>query len=168
VVVELTDLDATITLVAGLAIVVGICGVIVPLLPGLVLCWAGVLVWAIFAEGGWGKWVVFAAATILALAGAVIKYTWPGRNLKRTGVPNRSLFLGGVLALVGFFVIPVVGLVIGFVLGIMLAERVRLNDNRAAWTSTKHALKAAGLSMLIELAAALGIAAVWVAGLAAV
>jgi len=163
--VELTDFNATITLVAGLAIVVGVCGVIVPILPGLLLCWAGVLLWAIFAEGGVGKWVVFGIATLLALGGTVIKYAWPGRNLKRTGVPNRSLFLGGLLAIVGFFVIPVVGLVIGFVLGILLAERVRLNDNRAAWTSTKHALKAAGLSMLIELGAALAIAATWVAGL---
>ncbi|HZN76810.1 MAG TPA: DUF456 domain-containing protein [Micromonosporaceae bacterium] len=162
---ELTDFNATITLVAGLAIVVGVCGVIVPILPGLLLCWAGVLLWAIFAEGGVGKWVVFGIATLLALGGTVIKYAWPGRNLKRTGVPNRSLFLGGLLAIVGFFVIPVVGLVIGFVLGILLAERVRLNDNRAAWTSTKHALKAAGLSMLIELGAALAIAATWVAGL---
>ena len=162
---ELTDFNATITLVAGLAIVVGVCGVIVPILPGLLLCWAGVLLWAVFAEGGVGKWVVFGIATLLALGGTVIKYAWPGRNLKRTGVPNRSLFLGGLLAIVGFFVIPVVGLVIGFVLGILLAERVRLNDNRAAWTSTKHALKAAGLSMLIELGAALAIAATWVAGL---
>ena len=165
---ELTNIDETITLVAGLAIVVGICGVIVPILPGLLLCWAGVLLWAIFADGGWGKWVVFAAATGIALAGVLVKYLWPGRNLKRSGVPNRSLIIGGLLAIVGFFVIPVVGLVIGFVLGIMLAERVRLNDNARAWQSTKHALKAAGLAMLIELAAALSIAAVWVAGLVAV
>lgn len=36
---------------------------------------------------------------------------------------------------------------------------------RQAWPSTVHALKAVGLSTLIELTAALGIAAVWVIGL---
>ena len=57
------------------------------------------------------------------------------------------------------------GLVIGFVLGVWVAERARLGDFGKAWPSTKHALKAAGLAMLIELATALSIAGVWVLGL---
>lgn len=161
---ELTDTNATVTLVCALAIIAGILGVIVPVLPGLVLCWLGVLVWAIFADGGWGKWLVLALVTVIALGGTIAKYAWPGRNLKRTGVPNLSLFAGGVLGLVGFFVVPVIGLVLGFVLGIWLAEWARLRQSRPAWTSTKHALKAAGLSMLIELAAGLSIAFVWLVG----
>jgi hypothetical protein len=166
--VELTDTDGLITLLCGVALIVGILGVIVPVLPGLILCWAGVLAWALFADRGAGKWVVLAIATVIALGGAVVKYAWPGRNLKRTGVPNGSLVVGGLLGLVGFFVIPVVGLIVGFVLGVWLAERVRLGDSRLAWPSTKHALKAAGLAMLIELAAGLGVAFVWLVGLATV
>ncbi len=163
---DVTDTDSLVTFLCGLAIVVGIAGIIVPALPGLVVCWLGVLVWAIFADRGWGKWVVFAIVTGLALAGIVIKYAWPGRNLKRTGVPNSSLIAGGLLGLVGFFVLPVVGLVVGFVLGVWLAERLRLGESRLAWPSTRAALKAAGLAMLIELGAGLGIALVWVIGLA--
>lgn len=163
---DLSDTDGLVTLLCGLALAVGILGVIVPVLPGLVLCWAGVLAWALFADRGWGKWVVLALATLIALVGVVVKYAWPGRNLKRTGVPNRSLFIGGVFGLVGFFVIPVVGLILGFVLGIWVAERIRLGDSRLAWPSTTHALRAAGLAMLIELGAGLGIAFVWLAGLA--
>ncbi len=162
---DLTDANATATLLGGIAIVLGILGVIVPVLPGLLLCWAGVLVWAIFSDAGAGKWVIVAIATVLAGAGTVIKYTWPGRNLKRTGVPNRTLLAGGLLGLVGFFVIPIVGLVIGFILGVWLAETARLGDSRRAWPSTKEALKAAGLSTLIELGAALAIAFIWVVGL---
>ena len=160
---ELTNIDETITLVAGLAIVVGICGVIVPILPGLLLCWAGVLLWAIFADGGWGKWVVFAAASGIALAGVLVKYLWPGRNLKRSGVPNRSLIIGGLLAIVGFFVIPVVGMFVGFPLGVYLSERQRLGAHANAWTSTKHALRATGLSIMIEFVGASLAAAVWLA-----
>jgi uncharacterized protein len=162
---DLTDSDGAITLLCGLAILIGVVGVIVPVLPGLVLCWAGVLGWALLVDAGWGKWLVLAVATAVALTGTVAKYAWPGRNLKRTGVPNRSLFAGGALGAVGFFVIPVVGLFIGFVLGLWLAERIRLGGFQLAWPSTKQALKAAGLSMLIELAAALAIATTWVVGL---
>lgn len=164
--VDLSDSQSSITLICGLAIVVGILGVVVPMLPGLLLCWLGVLAWAVLAADGWGRWVVLAVATLLAGAGTLVKYLWPGRNLKRGGVPTLSLLAGGVLGLIGFFVIPVVGLVIGFVLGLWLAERMRLGDSRRAWPSTKHALKAVGLSMLIELAAALGVAATWLLGLA--
>jgi uncharacterized protein YqgC (DUF456 family) len=158
--------EELLAVLCGAAILIGILGVIVPILPGLILCWAGVLAWAIFSDRGWGKWLVFAIVTLIALLGTVIKYAWPGRNLKRNGVPNLTLFFGGVLAIVGFFVVPVVGIVLGFLLGVYLAERVRLHSHAQAWPSTKHALKAAGLSMLIELAAALLIAGVWGAGLA--
>jgi uncharacterized protein YqgC (DUF456 family) len=163
--VDLTDSGSTVTVVAVVALVVGLIGIIVPVLPGLVLCWAGVLLWALLGDAGWGRWVVLAFATLFAAGGMVIKYVLPGRNLKRAGVPNLSLFAGGLLGLVGFFVVPVVGLVLGFILGVWLAEQIRLKDAGAAWRSTKHALKATGLSMLIELAAGLLVAGTFVIGL---
>lgn len=162
---ELTDTAQLATVLAGVAIGLGVLGVIVPVLPGLLLCWVGVLAWAVFGGAGPGRWLVLALATVLALAGSVVKYVWAGRNLRRAGIPNRTLLIGGLGALVGFFVIPVVGLVIGFILGVWLAERLRLGDSRLAWPATWQAVRAAGLAMLIELTAALGIAAVWVAGL---
>jgi len=163
--VDLTDTQATVTFVAGLAIVVGVIGVVFPGVPGLILCWAGVLVWAVFGDGGWAKWLILAAVTGVTALGLVVKWLWPARNLRRIGVPNRSLVVGAVLGLVGFFVIPVVGLIGGFVLGIWLAERARLGDGRPAWSSTIEALKAAGLALLVELSAGLGVAVLWLLGL---
>jgi hypothetical protein len=86
--------------------------------------------------------------------------------LKAAGVPNSALLAGGVLGLIGFFVVPVVGLILGFVLGVWLVERARVGAAQA-WPSTKRALAAAGLSMLIEFTAALGVAVVWVFGVLA-
>jgi uncharacterized protein YqgC (DUF456 family) len=76
------------------------------------------------------------------------------------------LVAGGVLGIIGFFVIPVVGLVIGFVLGVYLAELATRRDQKAAWTSTVHALKGVALSVGVELAGALLATAAWVAGVA--
>ncbi|MBM7075784.1 DUF456 domain-containing protein [Micromonospora humida] len=162
---SLTDGGAAVSVVAAIAIVAGLAGVVVPGLPALPLCWGGVLLWALFGGAGPGRWAVLAAATVVAAGGAVIKYAWPARNLKRTGVPTSSLLVGGLLGLVGFFVIPVIGLVIGFVGGVWGAERLRLGSNQLAWPATVQALKAAGLSMLVEFLAGLAIAALWVAGL---
>jgi uncharacterized protein YqgC (DUF456 family) len=158
---DLSDTGSTVAVITAIALVLGVLGVLVPVLPGLVLCWLAVLFWAIFGDAGGGRWVILALATIVAAAGTVIKYLWPGKRLKSTGVPTASLVAGGVLGLIGFFVVPVVGLVLGFVLGVWLAERARLGPGRA-WPSTKSALAAVGLSLLVELAAALGIATVWV------
>jgi uncharacterized protein YqgC (DUF456 family) len=166
--VDLGDSASSITFVCAVAMVVGVLGVIIPMVPGVILCWTAIVVWAVFGDvESAGRWAIVAVATLVAMLGLVSKYAWPGRNLKRSGVPNLTLLAGGALGLVGFFVIPIVGLPIGFILGVWLAEWRRVGDSRAAWPSTKSALMAAGLSMLIELATALVIAATWVIGLAA-
>jgi uncharacterized protein YqgC (DUF456 family) len=161
---DLNDTDTLVTWLAGLAILIGVLGVLIPVIPGLVLCWLGVVLWALLGDAGAERWLVLALATVIALAGTVVKYLWPGKRLKDTGVPTSSMLAGGVLGLIGFFVVPVVGLVLGFVLGIWLAERLRLGPGQA-WPSTRGALGAVGLSLLVEFAAALGVAVVWVFGL---
>jgi len=120
------------------------------------------LVWTIY-EGGGTAWAVFAVAAIVIGLGVVVKYAVPGRRLKEVGIPGSTMALGAVLGVVGFFVIPVVGLPLGFVLGVYLAELSRVGGS-AAWPATIHALKAVGLSMLIEFTASLLAAAVWVTG----
>ncbi|QNN53009.1 DUF456 domain-containing protein [Nocardioides mesophilus] len=150
----------------GLAIAVGIVGIVVPVLPGSLLVLAAILVWAL-ETGSASGWTVFAVATTLLAAGAVVKYAVPGRRLKTAGVPNRTLWFGAALGVVGFFVIPVVGLFVGFLAGVYLAEHQRLGAS-LAWPSTKHALRAVGLSLLIEMAAALLAALVWFVGALAV
>ena len=149
-------------LLVGLAVLIGVVGVVVPVLPGSLLVLGAVLVWAL-QDGSGTAWAVFSVVTVLLATGAIVKYAVPGRRLQAAGVPNSTLFLGAALGFVGFFVIPVVGLVIGFVGGVYLAEMRRVG-REAAWPSTRHALLAAGLSILIELAAAMLAAGTWVVG----
>jgi len=146
----------------ALAIAVGLVGIVVPVLPGSVLVLGAVLVWA-WATGGTTAWLVFGVAAAVLVVGGVVKYLLPNRRLKDAGVPASTQWIGAALGVVGFFVIPVVGLFVGFVIGVYLAEYRRLGG-RAAWPSTKHALKAVGLSILIELAAAFVATCVWVTG----
>lgn len=148
--------------VVALVILVGLVGVVVPVLPGSILIVGAVLVWAVDLGGG-TAWSTFAVAAGLVVAGAVVKYVVPGRRLKEAGVPTTTVVVGGLVGIVGFFVIPVVGLVVGFVIGVYLCELRRLGSTQA-WPATVHALKAVGLSMLIELAAALLATAAWVVG----
>lgn len=149
----------------AVAIAMGLMGVVVPILPGAVLVVGAIGVWAALTGGG-TAWAVFAVAVTLVAAGQVVKYLLPGRQLKASGVPNATLLAGFVLGVVGFFVIPVVGLFVGFVVGVYLAE-VRRLGTQAAWPSTVAALRAAGLSILIELLFTFLATLAWVAGLVA-
>lgn len=144
----------------GLAILVGLAGIVVPILPGTILIFAAIAVWA-FVTGGSVAWTTFAVATLLLVASGVVKYTWPGRRMRDAGIPTRSLIVGGLVGIVGFFVIPVVGLFVGFVAGTYVAELIRIRSG--AWQSTVHATKAAGLSILVELFGALVASGVWLA-----
>jgi uncharacterized protein YqgC (DUF456 family) len=148
------------TAVAGLLIIVGLAGVVVPVIPGLLFVWAGVLVWFV-DDRTTSRMLVLIAVTLVLILGSVIKYLVPGRRLREQGVPWGTLALGGVLGIVGFFVIPVLGLFLGFVLGVYLAEQYRLRDSTTAWRSTRAALVAVGFSMLIELATGLLATAIW-------
>jgi uncharacterized protein YqgC (DUF456 family) len=149
----------------AIAVAVGLVGVVVPVVPGALLVWAAILVWGI-GVGTAAGWAVVATATVLIAGGQIVKYTIPSKRLQASGIPRRSLVLGGLVGIVGFFVIPVVGLLIGFVVGVYASELQRVGA-RAAWPSTKAALRAVGVSMLVELASALLATAVWIVGVAA-
>jgi uncharacterized protein YqgC (DUF456 family) len=148
----------------GLGVVVGLAGVVVQVLPGAFLVGGAVLAWGLIVRGTAG-WTVAAVALGVTAAGQVVKYLVAGRYLQRGGVPNSTMLWGGAAGVVGFFVVPVVGVFLGFPLGVYVAERVRLREHGAAWASTWRAMKASGLTILIELAAALIVAAAWVVAL---
>jgi uncharacterized protein YqgC (DUF456 family) len=151
---------STATVLAAVLIVVGLAGVVLPLLPGPVLIWAGIAYWA-YDLGEASGWVVLAISTAILALGLVAKYLLPGRRLREAGVPWITLAFGGLLGVIGFFVIPVIGLPIGFIVGVYLAEFVRLGSAGQAWPSTKRAVAAVGLSMLIEFGSGLLAAGVW-------
>lgn len=147
-------------LIVGLVIAAGLVGVVVQVLPGSVLIVGAIAVWAV-ATGGGLAWAVLAFAVVVLGGAAVGKYLLAGRHLRRSDVPNSTLVWGGVAGVVGFFVVPVVGLVLGFVLGVYLAEYARRRDAAAARPATVAALKATGITILVELAGALLAAGSW-------
>ena len=150
-------------ILVALAIAVGIVGIIVPLLPGILLVYAAILIWAVVVHNVAG-WVTLGVVTVLIGATTLIKYMWPMKRMRAADVGTKTLLAGAVLGIIGFFVIPVVGLIIGFVLGVYLAELASRHDQRMAWTSTKHALKGVALSVGVELTGALLATVAWAFG----
>lgn len=147
----------------ALAIAVGLAGILVPLLPGTLLVWAAIAVWS-YVVGTTASWVVLGIVTAILGAGVLVKYLWPAKRMRAADVSGATMLVGAVAAVIGFFVIPLAGLIVGFVAGVYLAELVRRRDQRRAWAATVHAVKGVALSVGVELAAALLATGVWVAG----
>ncbi|MFI2755171.1 DUF456 domain-containing protein [Cellulomonas sp. P22] len=153
-------------LVVALVVAAGLFGVVVQVLPGSLLVLGAVGVWALLT-GGAVAWTAFAVGAVAIAAAAVGKYLVAGRRLTRAGVPGSTLAWGGLVGVVGFFVVPVVGLPLGFVGGVYATQRVRGEGHGPAWSATLVALRATGLTILVELAGALVATAAWVAAVLA-
>lgn len=156
--------ETIVTVVCGLAIAVGVAGTIIPVLPGSILVAASLLAWALWGGAGATGWVVFGIGLILLVAGMASSAILTGRKLKQHGIPNRSVLVGIALAVVGMFAIPVVGLFVGFAVGLLLSELLRTRAFRTAVTSSLAALKATGMGILAEFGLACLAASTWAIG----
>lgn len=135
----------------AVAVLLGIVGTVVPLMPGPVLVGGAAVAYALWAQQT--PITVAAAIAVVVLAvGFALKYAVPARKVGGK-VETLPLVVGAILGLIGFFVVPVVGLILGFILGVFLTELFRKRSFAEAVPATKSALYAAGLSVLIDLAA---------------
>lgn len=150
----------------AVALIVAVVGSVLPILPGALLAWIAIAVWAAL-EGTFAAWTVLVVATMLLAAGQVLKYLIPGRSLRQADVPGVVIAAGAVTGLVGFFVVPVIGLPLGFVLGVWVATVWRRRGVDGSWTDTWTAIKSAGVSVLIETTSVILAAGVWGAGVVA-
>lgn len=156
--------ELIVTILCGLAIAVGVAGVIVPVLPGSILIGVSLLAWAIWGGAGTLGWVVFGIGIVFVISGMAASAVLTGRKLKQHGIPNRSVLIGVVLGIVGVFVIPVVGLFVGFAAGLLVSEVLRTRNFGTALRSSGAALKATGIGILVELGLACAAASTWVIG----
>jgi uncharacterized protein len=146
--------------VLAVVMLVGLVGVVVPVLPGLLLIAAAGLAWAL-ADPSPLRWAVALALATIAAAATVAAAVVPARRASAAGAPRAALAAGAAGMVVGFFLIPVVGALIGFPAGIFVAETVRLRDARAARATTAATLRGVGTGIAIQLTAGVAMIGVW-------
>lgn len=152
---------SAVVLLTGLVIAVGVAGTVLPILPGLWLIWGACLVYGLLDGFGIAGWVAMGLITLVAFAGTAAGIVVPQRSAASVGLSVRGQLVALVFAVVGFFAIPVVGAVIGFVAGVFIVAYARSRDLRTAGTSTWASLKSFGLVAVLQFAAGLLMALVW-------
>jgi hypothetical protein len=144
----------------ALVMLAGLVGVIVPVFPGLILVIGAALIWAV-DRGGAGAWAVAGLMAIIGTAGIVTSTVLPARRATAGDAPAWVVAAGCVGLVVGFFAIPVIGALIGFPAGVLVAELLRHGRLRPAWQATIEALRGVGLGIVIQLAAGVVMIGVW-------
>ncbi|MFF8403591.1 DUF456 domain-containing protein [Streptomyces sp. NPDC014846] len=144
----------------GVVIALGVCGVLVPGVPGSWLVWAGVLWWAL-TDPRPVTWAVLVGTTAVLLLSLVVRWALPPRRLRESGATPRMGVYAGAGALLGFVLLPVVGAVPGFLAGVYLHERLRLGGHAEAVAAVRTTMRAGGSSVLAELFACLLTAGAW-------
>ena len=143
-----------VSVLAVLLLIVGLVGTVYPILPGSILNLVVSVAWA-WILGSTASWTFGLVAAGLSIAGVSASAVLTGRRLRRERIPRGPILVGLAAGVVGFFVVPIVGLFLGFALGLLGAEWARRRDLAAAWSSSWGAMKAMGLGILVELACAM-------------
>lgn len=134
--------------------VVGVFGVVVPVLPGSLMVAVAMLVWAFGVHSTLG-WITFGVGAVLVAIGMTSSALLTRKHLKRREIPQWPVIVGLAGGIAGAILLPGPGLLIGFVATLFVVELVRIKQVRAAASTTWVAIKAVGLGMLIELGCAL-------------
>lgn len=148
-----------VTVLVGLAMVVGIAGTLLPLVPGVGLIWAAAVAFGLLQGFGVIGWAAMAVISALGVGGIVAGVRVPQRAAAADGVGWRGQLMAFALAVVGFFVVPVAGAPIGFVVGIYLVARTR--DRTEAWPITKRTVRSLVLAAGLQFVAAIAMALTW-------
>lgn len=138
-----------------LLIAIGIAGTILPILPGLILCFLGVLLYKFTSNPEFSIFYIIIFG-LLTLVSIILNYTIPLKTTKKYG-GSRYGKIGGFLGtIIGLF-FPPIGFIIGMLLGVFLGELLHdKTDRKKAFNATKGAfigfIYGTGFNLLVGLA----------------
>lgn len=157
------DTQILVTIIAGLLLVFSVVGTVYPVLPGSLLTILTLLGWALLI-GGPAAWTCAVVGMVLAMAGWSASMILTGRSLKSQQIPRGTILFAVAAGIAGMFLIPIVGLFVGFGVGLLLAEYARRRNLPSALRASVTTLKSTGIGILIEFGFAALAGSVWTIG----
>jgi hypothetical protein len=148
----MTELNEAILLfVVILLMLVGLIGTVLPILPGILFIWLGVALYAWETDFTVISVPLFLLISVITLFAGSSDLWLPYLGAKKSGAAKRAYLLSTVGAIAGSFLLPVIGTLIGFVLGLFLGEYWKRRDAGTAVRVSWGGLKGWGLATLIQL-----------------
>ena len=119
-------------ILSGILIFIGLLGTVLPVVPGIPLAFAGMLLAA--WVGGFKEisLVTVIVLGILTAASVAVDFFASLVGAKRAGASKLAMLGGAVGGLIGFFILNIVGLIIGPFIGVVAVEMFRGKSAREA------------------------------------
>lgn len=137
--------------VAVAFILLGIVGTIIPIIPGTLLIWLTVVVYAWVTDFAAISIPLIVFFTLVALVTGTVDLWLPLFGAKRTGASPKAILLGVVGGIIGTFMLPLLGTIIGYAVGILLGEYLIQRDMNAALRASIGSLAGWGIATAIQL-----------------
>ncbi len=155
--------DIVITILLGLAMLVGLAATIIPAIPDLGLILISALGYGLLV--GWGEngWWLFTIIVLLGLAGQAAEMVLSGMGARRGGASWLSTFGGLAAGVIGLFVFGPLGLIAGLLLGTFLLEYARHKNAEEAMRAMFGMGAGYGASFVVKFLLGLVMIALWIA-----
>jgi len=140
---------------------VTLCGLIVPVFPGLIVLWLLALLYGIVAGFGTLGAVLFVIITVLAILGEISDNLLMSRKARQEGARWFSIAIAFVAGIVGSIVFSPLGGIAAALGGLFLAEYIPSKDHRKALAITKGMAIGWGWSFVVQFGVGLLMIALW-------
>lgn len=135
--------------------IVGLVGVVIPVLPGMLLIWLSILFFVIVSGFETISVGAFAIITLIAFVTGTADFWLSLWGAQRGGASKRSLILGFIGSIIGTVILPLIGTIIGYAIGILLSEYQQHRDWQAAWKASLGGVAGWGLATAVQLGGAI-------------
>lgn len=117
---------------SGILIFIGLLGTVLPVLPGIPIAFAGMLLAAWLGDFKEISVLTIVVLGLLTAASIAVDFFASLIGAKRAGASKYAMLGGAVGGLIGFFVLNIVGLIIGPFIGVVTVEMIRGKTAREA------------------------------------
>ncbi len=127
--------------------------IFVPILPGLVIIWAGALIFGLVnGIQNTTAWILFAIITLLMIGGSLVDNLLMGASARSTGASWTSITIALVAGMIGSIFLPVFGGILLSLVALFAIEYFRQRNWRTAFESTKGMALGCGWSVVARFA----------------
>lgn len=152
---------------AVLFILVGMVGVVLPILPGTFLIWLTVFFFYVIERAlGFAAIdpISFGAITAIAIVAGTSDFWLPLLGARRSGSSRRAMVTGMIGAVIGTFALPIplVGTIVGYAIGVLLGEYQKHGEWDRAVRASAGGLAGWGVATLLQLGSGLLILIIFV------
>lgn len=133
-----------------LILLLSLIGTLIPFIPGILLMWVTIFLYALVDGFTAVSTPAFIVISLIALVTGTSDIWLTLFGAKKGGASLRSMLIGTVGAIVGSFLFPIVGTIVGYIAGLLLGEYWQHGDWEAAKKAGIGGLAGWGIATVIQ------------------